>query len=400
MAFPGLSHTEVEGGVCVENPVHGTRVEADPDLLELLSMFRAPTSLASVREHVEIDEDDLAPLLHRHLLVREDELDVLTRGFLRPAVGPPLGASAAWHDVIESVRPGDRVVFGAPVDVAAGGSGGARHGPREVRHGAPRWLRDDGRLSDQVLHLDLQRHYETSERQLFDLGDVHHDLSEPYATFGRRVGKVVNDLSARGAVPILLGGDHSVSWFALEPLLTRHERLGVVHFDAHHDLYPTEDGQLRHLNPFHFVCQHDALALLQQIGLRTSEAVPTNAEPFLDERIRCVSSFALKSRSPEDVLGGLPRDLPYYLSFDVDCLDPAIAPETGTTVVGGMSYYEALALVDYAARELNLVGVDFVEVTASERRVNMAAHIVGELLGLCVLGDLPYRPLETYYYRR
>ena len=66
---------------------------------------------------------------------------------------------------------------------------------------------------------------------------------------------------------------HSVSWFALEPLLQRHQKLGVVHFDAHHDLYPVPSGKLGHMNPFEFVCREPALDYLLQIGLRTDEAL-------------------------------------------------------------------------------------------------------------------------------
>lgn len=400
VSFPGIVRTHLdEGMVRLENPATGTQLEGGEDLETLVDLFAEPTALSMLQEEFGLDADDLAPFERNLMIVKEDELPFLRRGLLRPSTSPPLGAKCDWAELLERARPGDAVVFGAPVEGAAGGQGGARHGPREIRHAAPNWLRDAGDVAREVMHIDLGRRYLLGDRQVLDIGDLTLDPDETYAEFGARISKVVDSVVAHGQRPILLGGDHSVSWFALSPLLDRFDRLGVLHFDAHHDLYPMPAGQLRHLNPFDFVCRHKNLAALVQIGLRTSEAPPPDADPVTDDRIRCVSSYALRRGGAQALLDSLDRDIPWYLSFDVDCLDPAVAPETGTTVVGGMGYYDALEIVDFAASKLQVIGADFVEVTDGPRRINQAAHIVGELLGLCALGDTPTEPLDTYYYR-
>jgi arginase family enzyme len=103
--------------------------------------------------------------------------------------------------------------------------------------------------------------------------------------------------------------------------------------------------------------------------------------------------------SAEEVFRDSPRDLPYYLSFDVDCMSMTVAPETGMQGVGGIDYYQGLDLMDYATRELRLVGADFVEVSQGLLKLNMAARVVARYLSLFLFNRVPFQPIETYLYR-
>src|SRR5262249_29074668 len=190
----------------------------------------------------------------------------------------------------------------------------------------------------------------------------------------------------------------SVTWFALEPLWRRHPRLGVIHFDAHHDLYPSGRGRpLSHINPFVFALEQESLAVLYQVGLHTIESVPLGHEPVADPRIRYISAYELRGRAPSRVFAGLPDDIPYYLTFDVDCLPVHIAPETGMPSLAGIDYHQCLDLIEYAARRFQFIGADFVEVSTGHNHVNLAARATAAVLLRFLLGHLRYRALETYF---
>jgi arginase family enzyme len=102
--------------------------------------------------------------------------------------------------------------------------------------------------------------------------------------------------------------------------------------------------------------------------------------------------------TPAEVFRGLPRSIPWYLSFDVDCLDPSFASATATRVVGGLSYYQALELIAYAARRFEIVGADFVETCASLGPFNATAAAAARYLAQLFLSRCPSRPLATYRY--
>jgi arginase family enzyme len=96
-----------------------------------------------------------------------------------------------------------------------------------------------------------------------------------------------------------------------------------------------------------------------------------------------------------EMLKALPRDFPYYLSFDIDCIDGAVARETGTPLFAGLSVSLATELVDYAARHLRLLGADFVEVSGPPSALNASATIAATLLARCILADSEYTPLTA-----
>jgi arginase family enzyme len=101
--------------------------------------------------------------------------------------------------------------------------------------------------------------------------------------------------------------------------------------------------------------------------------------------------------SPDKVFEKLPRGIPYYLSFDIDGVSPSFAPETGTPIIGGLTYYQAVELVDYVARNFQLAGVDFVEVGGkSGSRLNQAAGVAARCLFEVLLGKAKFKPLESY----
>jgi arginase family enzyme len=101
---------------------------------------------------------------------------------------------------------------------------------------------------------------------------------------------------------------------------------------------------------------------------------------------------------PAAVLKGLPRELPYYLSFDVDCMAPELAPETGTPQLGGLGYYQGLELIDALVNHLDFIGADFVEVAGKPELGNRAASVVFNYVVRFILGKKEHTALETHQF--
>ncbi len=170
-----------------------------------------------------------------------------------------------------------------------------------------------------------------------------------------------------GCVPIFLGGDHSVSYPELRALAAVHGPLALVHFDAHTDTWPSQYGQpLGHGTPFHRALEEGLLLPGHsiQIGLRGplpapgDEHLPSRAgfEVVPMDELTPFDAGALAARIRRRV-----GDRPVFLSFDVDVLDPACAPATGTPEIGGLLTREVLAVLRRLVG-LRFAGFDVVEV--------------------------------------
>jgi arginase family enzyme len=135
-----------------------------------------------------------------------------------------------------------------------------------------------------------------------------------------------------------------------------------------------------------------------QIGLRVVERMTPYASRTPCEKRTVVSAREAARGRALDVLEALPRDLPYYLSFDIDCIDGALARETGTPALGGLSFELASQLVDYAARTFDLLGVDFVEVSGPQAALNGAASVAAALLQRTLMGESSFETLTSDVY--
>jgi agmatinase len=187
-------------------------------------------------------------------------------------------------------------------------------------------------------------------------------------------------IAAGGVVPLALGGDHFVSFPILQALHAVHGPLALIHFDAHSDTWTDRDGRIDHGTMFFHAAR---LGLVDpgasiQLGMRTFNAdthgFAVHDARWLHAHGTAAAIGAIRARVGERKC---------YVSFDVDFLDPAFAPGTGTPVVGGFSTHEALTLVRGLAG-LDIVGMDVVEVAPAYDHAEItafaAASIAQELL--------------------
>ena len=270
----------------------------------------------------------------------------------------------------------DVMLFGAPFDGGTSFRPGARFGPRGVR-GASALSR--GYHPDAGVDI-FQR------LRCCDGGDVlcvPMDMARTLANIEARA----RSIAEAGAVSAMVGGDHSVTLGALRGLAAVHGPLGVVHLDAHSDTYPPAWG----IDPHHGTIFRNAAeeGLLRpgavlQIGVRGPFGAATDLEFARRQGFTVLSAEDVH----RDLDGALARiralgEGAFYVSFDVDAVEPAMAPGTGTPVPGGIFPWQCLALLR-ATTALNVIGCDVVEI-APDLDLNdltslLAANALGEVL--------------------
>jgi agmatinase len=273
----------------------------------------------------------------------------------------------------------DVAIVGAPTDDLVSDRPGARFGPRAIRAAS----------CPPGSHLEAKVDA-MAELRLLDYGDapvVPADADRTHEAIERTVGEVV----AAGAIPIVLGGDHSIAEPDIRACAARHGRLGLVHFDTHTDTGTEVFGvEVSHGTPMYRLVEqgHVDPRRYVQIGLRGYWPGPNEfgwqeqlgITSFFMHDVRELGIKAVVERTLEVVGAG-----PAYATVDVDVLDPAFAPGTGTPEPGGMTSGDLLWACRTVAERLELVGAEVVEVIptavgSAEITALVADRIVRELL--------------------
>ena len=316
---------------------------------------------------------------------------VLTFG-QRPLVTEP-GQLAEWQP--------DVAVLGAPFDLGTTNRPGARFGPRGVRTNA---------YEPGTYHLDLGIEI-FDWLEVVDFGDAHCPHGQTDVSFAN-IRARVNEVSRRGIVPIILGGDHSITWPAATAVADHYGfgKVGIVHFDAHADTADIIDGNLAsHGTPMRRLIESGAVLGRNfiQVGLRGYWPGQDVFEWMHEQGMRWHLMNDIWERGFAAVLDDAVNQAlegadVLYVSVDIDVLDPAFAPGTGTPEPGGMNPADLLRAVRKLAMSANMVAMDVVEVSppydVSDVTVNNAHRVVFEgLAGLAwkrraAAGGLPGLP--------
>ncbi len=265
----------------------------------------------------------------------------------------------------------DAVVWGIPFDAATSNRPGARFGPQAIRRASAIFDNDPQYPFDRDLFADLA---------VVDYGDCLLDYGNHQDTPEAIEGQAKAILDA-GAFLLTLGGDHFVTWPLLKAHAALHGPMALVQFDAHQDTWFDDNRRIDHgsfvaravrdgiIDPAHSV----------QIGIRTHAPE--------DFGIRLVHGHALEEMTATEVsrlildhVGGRPA----YLTFDIDCLDPAFAPGTGTPVAGGPSSAKILSVMQRLG-DLDIRGADVVEVAPAYDHADVTA-IAAATVAMYMLG--------------
>ncbi len=274
-------------------------------------------------------------------------------------------------DAIEA----DVAVLGAPYDAGTQWRAGARFGPRAIREASTLFAFGHAGAydhEDDTVYLDRVR--------IVDIGDadiIHTDTLTSHANIELGVRKIL----AAGALPVVLGGDHSINIPCIEAFAGQ-PPMHLVQIDAHLDFVDERHGVRRgHGNPMRRAAEKDYITGLSQLGIRNVSS--TAKEGYADARAMgsdILSVRQVRALGTSAVLARIPAGARYYLTIDIDGFDPSIAPGTGTPSHGGFLYYEVLELIAGLVKQGQVVGIDLVEVAPDYDHSGITAILAAQLL--------------------
>jgi agmatinase len=289
---------------------------------------------------------------------------------------PTYAVRPSFLGIARTDRDADFVIAGVPMDIGTTNRAGTREGPAAIRR-ASRMLTDGEHPEHWV---------EPARMPVADIGDFALALGDIQASLD-----AIETQAASIGHLIALGGEHGITLPLLRALRQRlGRRLALVHFDAHVDTWPDNFGQsYAHGSPFYHAINEGLVDphRMIQIGIRS----PVQKEVMdwtLSQGVTVVSAQDVHASSPAAIatrIAAVVGDEPTYLSFDIDALDPAFAPGTGTPEIGGLATWQAQAILR-RLQQLRFVGMDIVEVSpafdTAEITALAAATMVWEYLAL------------------
>ncbi len=268
---------------------------------------------------------------------------------------------------IDALTSGQVALLGVPLDENSSLFRGPALAPKRIREalhsGSMNWCAESG--------LDLEGH--AGWRDVGDLSLGHGSAAID------AIDAAVTSILARGARALALGGDHSVTYPIVRAYGRKYERLSLLHFDAHPDLYDDFEGNpFSHASPFARIMEGGSATRLVQVGIRTLNGhQKAQAERFGVEVVQMA----------EWVSGRRFRfDGPVYVTFDIDALDPACAPGVSHHEPGGLTMRDALGVLQ--SLEGEIVGADIVEYNPLRDVVDMTAAVAAKLTKELLAGML------------
>ena len=275
----------------------------------------------------------------------------------------------------------DVAVNGVPLDLMTTNRPGTRLGPAAIRKAsahlawAPPWPWS----------------FDPFERlAVIDYGDCMFDSGKPDTITGD-IADHASEIIARNVFMLTLGGDHYVTYPLLQSHADKFGQLSLIHFDAHSDTWEEDEKRVDHGSMFYHAAKEGLIdpARSVQIGIRT-----TNESTHGFNILHAPLIMNSKTEDTASKIKSIVGDHPAYLTFDIDCLDPAYAPGTGTPVAGGLTSLKALEILRQLTG-IHYVGMDVVEVCppydVSEITALSAATIAAEFLCLLALDKKPVK---------
>lgn len=271
----------------------------------------------------------------------------------------------------------DVAVLGAPFDFGTQWRSGARFGPRAIREASTLFSFGHGGaydFEDDVTYLPAD------EVKIVDLGDadiIHTDTINSHKNIEYGVRKILD----AGALPVVLGGDHSINIPCINAF-SEQEPIHLVQIDAHLDFVDERHGvKYGHGNPMRRAAEKDYVTGLSQIGIRNvSSTAKEGYEAAREMGSDIISVRKFRQLGLESMLERIPKGVRYYVTIDIDGFDPSIAAGTGTPSHGGFLYYEILEFLDGLAQRGDIVGLDLVEVAPDYDHTGSTAVLAAQIL--------------------
>ena len=277
----------------------------------------------------------------------------------------------------KDAKDADVALYGMPFDISTTNRAGCRFGPEGIRQ--------YGQCKPYHEELDIDIF---DDFKAVDTGD----FAIPLSYVERDMDAVENqlyELLEKGVKTIGVGGDHTLSYPELLALKRKFGKVAFVHFDSHTDTWdwPDENGNtlINHGTPFRLAIQHDCIDMDHaiQIGMRGGFGTLEDHDFALEHGMQIIFGNELHemgmsacAKRIREVVG----DTPVFVTFDIDFLDPAVAPGTGTPIVGGFTTAEALQILREGLTGLNIVAMDLVEVAPAYDPTGQTQVVANEIL--------------------
>ena len=291
-------------------------------------------------------------------------------------VGVRTFLSAPYEPDLDKLK-ADFAVLGVPFDEGTWGQPGERYGPRDMRENSQEYAHD---LTEGFYYIDGDRTV-LKGKHWVDVGDVVIYPTVAEET-NAKITEAVKKILAKKAFPIILGGDHSITF----PVVRAFDiPLTIVHIDAHLDTWNGAKGNLDHASWVLRVAKLPRVKHITQLGMR---GIANDQEAIGNARAihtKIVTSEEIHRHGVAAAIEAIPQSENIYISFDVDSMDPTLAPGTGTLEPGGLNFAEIDELLKGIPSKGKLVGLDIVEVNPyrdpSGRTAQTAIRLMVDLLG-------------------
>ncbi|MFA0027317.1 agmatinase [Vibrio breoganii] len=266
----------------------------------------------------------------------------------RPYLRDPVSAEA------------DLVVFGVPLDLATSGRPGARMGPDAIRRASVNLAWEGKKFPWDFNVFDRAK--------VIDAGDLVFDSGDAEG-FTARLEAATDEILKSGKTMLALGGDHFITLPILRAYAKHYGEMALIHFDAHTDTY-AHGSAYDHGTMFYHAPNEGLISAEHsvQIGIRTEYEQQYHG-------FNVINAMQANDQSADEIVAQIRKvigDKPVYVTFDIDCLDPAFAPGTGTPVCGGLNSDKVLKILRGLAG-VNIVGMDVVEVSPAYDHADLTA---------------------------
>jgi agmatinase len=261
---------------------------------------------------------------------------------------------------IASRADGRICLIGAPFDSTTSYRPGARFGPNAVRE-----------ASQSLETFSFQLKTDLEDCSFMDAGDLELPFGDPKPAL-EAITQAITELLARDKIPFLIGGEHLASLGSFKAVEAKHKDLKLIHLDAHADLRESYLGQhLSHATVIRRMADIIGLDSIRQYGIRSG----THDEYLIVKSLRA---------EPEEIISWA-EDSPCYITCDLDILDPAVLPGTGTPEPGGISYQDLVKILANMIENLNVVAMDVVELAPHYDSSGISCVVAAKIVRECLI---------------
>jgi len=332
---PNIELKGQPNGALLEYKPFGLSIQISEKLSAFIQKFQHSDAIVPSEA---IDADVFSFFLQNFIFIQSDEKEIFKYGLLeRSACSLKNAVDIRSLDSELSCK---YALLGVPYDSTTYGSITSRNAPDKLRKCIKR--------------------KPTVEDQFMDIGDVvFHPRLENYRQLGCRISKCIALTREKNKIPVMLGGDHSFSYYGIEGLADKYRQLNIVQLDAHTDCCAATDEKNDFLNHANFIRKLVASPKIKtvfQIGCRDSVT-------YEHEKLRQIKELReINHQLFQDKI------TPTYLTIDIDVLDPIDAPSVNAPISNGLRVQETVDIIRAISRQLNIVGIDLMEVGTTETK--------------------------------